>query len=130
MAEEKIMTEILGNIKRSAREHYHILALIDEPYKGTVDVESAKRIYQFGKDIADFSQALVAIATHVKKPITLEADTGGIFGNYQVKIKEITPGVFERLFKIGKGPARWWFEDDEKRSRFIDWVKVKPVTFN
>lgn len=126
MAEEKIMAEILGNIKRSGKGHY-ILALIDEPYKGTVDVESAKRIYQFGKDIAGFSQALVAIATHVKKPIKLEADTGGIFGNYQVKINEISPGVFERLFKIVKGPAMWWFEDDEKRSRFIDWVKVKPV---
>lgn len=123
MAEKKTMTEILDDIRKSDSQHY-MLVLIDEPYKGTVDAESAKRIYQFGKDIAGFSQALVAIATHVKKPILLEHDTNGIFGNYQVRIEETSPGVFKRLFKIEKGPAIWWFEDGNKRSRFIDWIDM------
>jgi hypothetical protein len=129
MAEKKAMTELLADIRTSNTQH-PMLVLIDEPYKGTVDDESAKRIYQFGKDVAGFSQALVSIATHVKKPILLEHDTEGIFGNYQVKIREISPGIFERLFKIEKGPATWWFEDEDQRSRFIDWISTKSIVFN
>jgi len=121
MAEKKVMQELLEDIHESDI-HHKILVLIDEPYKGTVEDESAKRIYQFGKDVADFPQALVAIATHVKKPLFLEQDTGGIFGNYQVKICEKSFGVFDRLFKLEKGPAMWWFEDENQRSRFIDWI--------
>lgn len=122
MAEKKIMAELLADIK--SLDNYPMLVLIDEPYKGTVDAESAKRIYQFGKDVASYPQALVAIATHVKKPISLAQDTGGIFGNYQIKIQEVKHGVFERLFKLEPGPATWWFEDENQRSRFVDWISV------
>lgn len=124
MAEKKTMAEILADIYRAA-PYEHMLVLVDEPYKGTVDAESAKRIYQFGKDVAGFPQALVAIATHVKKPIELAQDTNGIFGNYQVKINEISEGSFERLFKLEPGAAMWWFQDESKRSRFVDWISVK-----
>lgn len=127
MAEKKTMTEILNDIHKSDAQH-PMLVLIDEPYKGTVDDESAERIYKFGKDIAHFPDALVAIATHVKKPIGLAEGTNGIFGNYQVKIQETSPGVFKRLFKIEEGPATWWFEDKTKRSRFIDWISVRPAS--
>jgi DNA mismatch repair ATPase MutS len=123
MAEKKVMEELLNDIKDSD-PYNHMLVLIDEPYKGTVDAESAKRIYQFGMDIASYPQALVAIATHVKRPIALAQDTNGVFGNYHVKIEEVTKGVFERLFKFERGPALWWFEDAEKRSRFVDWIGV------
>ena len=127
MAEKKTMATIFDDMKRSKLSELYMLALIDEPYKGTVDAESAKRIYQFGNDIADFPHVLVAIATHVKKPITLEDDTAGIFGNYQVKIEETSFGIFKRLFKLEEGPALWWFEDENKRSRFIDWISIKPI---
>ncbi len=129
MAEKKVMSELLDDIQRSDKKD-SMLVLIDEPYKGTVDDESAKRIYQFGKDIADFPQALVGIATHVKKPIMLEYNTNGIFGNYHVKIREKSLGVFERLFRLEKGPATWWFEDSEQRSRFIDWISAETVVSN
>jgi MutS domain V len=129
MAEKKVISELTDDIRRSDGTH-SMLVLIDEPYKGTVDDESAKRIYQFGKDIAGYSQALVGIATHVKKPIMLEYDTGGIFGNYQVEINEIDVGIFERLFKLAKGPATWWFEDTDQRSRFIDWISVEAAVSN
>jgi hypothetical protein len=121
MAEKKVMGQLFDDICNSDANH-PMLVLIDEPYKGTVEDETAKRIYQFGKDVAEFPSALVALATHVKKPILLERDTGGIFGNYQVKIREKSLGVFERLFKLEKGPAMWWFEDENQRSRFIDWI--------
>jgi hypothetical protein len=129
MAEKKVMIELLDDIRESNKNH-PMLVLIDEPYKGTVEDESAKRIYQFGRDIADYPQALVGIATHVKKPMMLEGDTGGIFGNYQVRINEISSGIFERLFKLEKGPAMWWFEDSDQRSRFIDWISVETAVSN
>jgi len=127
MAEKKTMAELFEDIQRADAER-HILVLIDEPYKGTVDAESAKRIYQFGKDIAGYPQALVVIATHVKKPIALAQEMPGIFGNYQVKIDEISYGIFRRLFKLEPGPAMWWFDDDAQRSRFVDWISIKGNT--
>ena len=126
MAEKKTMIGLLDEIHKSDVNNF-MMVLIDEPYKGTVDDESAKRIYQFGKDVAGYPHALVGIATHVKKPILLERDTGGIFGNYQVTIQELSYGIFKRRFTLEKGPATWWFEDEQQRSRFIDWISTKPV---
>lgn len=123
MAEKKAMAELLEDIHYAGKQD-PMLVLIDEPYKGTVDAESAKRIYQFGQDIVKYPDALVAIATHVKKPIMLAQEMPRDFGNYQVKINETMTGIFERLFKLESGPAMWWFEDDDKRSRFIDWISV------
>ena len=97
------------------------LLLLDEPFKGTVDAESADRIYAFGKEIAPLNGLIVAIATHVEKPIRLAADTGA-YENYHVCIKELPDGKFEREFTIEPGVLRWWFDDPEKRSRFIDFV--------
>jgi len=127
MAEVKIMAELLDDI-RDTDAHKYILVLIDEPYKGMVEAESANRIYKFGKDVASFPQALIAIATHVKKPMFLEKDTNGVFGNYQVKIEEIKHGVFKRLFKLEQGPAMWWFEDEAKRGRFVDWLATSAIS--
>jgi hypothetical protein len=123
MAEKKAMTELLDDIRATGADN-KMLVLIDEPYKGTVDAESANRIYQFGKDVAGFAQVLLALATHVKKPIFLERDTAGIFSNYQIVISETRAGVFKRLFKLEPGPAMWWFDDEDKRSRFVDWIST------
>jgi ABC-type multidrug transport system fused ATPase/permease subunit len=119
----KIMSELLDDIK-DLKSTDRVLVIIDEPYSGMVDDEAAKRIYQFGINISHYPQVLTAIATHTKKPIQLENDTSGIFGNYQVRIEEVKRGVFERLFKIEPGPAQWWFEDEDKRSRFVDWLSI------
>lgn len=120
MAGIKAMDEVKQAIGTSVGKR--MLVLIDEPYSGMVDVEAARRIYTFGKNIADYSNVLVALATHTKKPIQLAHDTGDIFANYQVKINEVRFGEFERLFKLEKGPALWWFNEDEMRSRFVDWL--------
>ncbi len=100
------------------------LILVDEPYTGTIDDESAKRIYNFGLDVAKNSHTLMCIATHVEKPILLETDTGGIFANYHVEICEESFGVFKRLFTLKRGAATWWFEDSDRRGRFVDWISV------
>jgi len=120
MAGIKAMNELRNDIRRFDQQP--MLVLIDEPYGGMVDAEAAKRIYDFGMDIAGCSQALVAIATHTKKPIQLAQSLPNIFANYQVKIEETELGTFKRLFKLEPGAAMWWFNDEGRRSRFVDWL--------
>ena len=121
MAGFKAMDEIREDIHKS--DQRRILVLIDEPYGGMVDVEAAKRIYDFGIDISGYSQALVAIATHTKKPIQLAQAVPNVFANYQVKIEETKLGTFKRLFKLEPGAAMWWFNDEGRRGRFVDWLR-------
>lgn len=123
MAGIKMMDELRQDIYKSGRNP--MLVLIDEPYGGMVDVEAATRIYKFGIDIADYSHVMIAIATHTKKPIQLAQALPAIFGNYQIKINETKLGGFERLFKLEPGAAMWWFNDSDKRSRFVDWISTK-----
>ncbi len=120
----KIMDELLQDIQKS-NDQQGLLMLIDEPYSGMVDAEAAKRIYQFGEKIASYSQALVVMATHTQKPIELAMEMPNIFANYQVKINETRLGVFELLFKLEPGAALWWFNDEDKRGRFVDWIHLK-----
>lgn len=103
-------------------EDYKVLLLIDEPYRGTVDAESAQRIYDFGKNVSQIPQASVVIATHVYKPIILEKETNGIFTNCQVIINQLSDTLFERTFKIIPDVAYWWFADATKRAHFVDWL--------
>jgi hypothetical protein len=126
MAEKKSM-ESLFNVVQKSDENHHALVVIDEPYKGTVDDESARRIYDFGKKSSAYPYAIMCIATHVRKPTLLACDTDGLFGNYHVAINEYTFGYFKRLFKLAPGCADWWFEDEEKRGRFIDWIGLKFI---
>ena len=121
MAEKKRMEQLHAFINAS-NAHEQALVLIDEPYRGTVDEESARRIYAFGKDIAENPYAIVCLATHVQKPIELPQATNGAFANYHVEILEPTYGVFKRTFKLKNGPATWWFEDADRRTRFVDWI--------
>ncbi len=121
MAEKKRIDEIEQFVGRRAPGQ-KIMLLLDEPFKGTVDAESAERIYQFGKKVADLSQLIVCIATHVKKPVSLEYDTQHAFANRHVEIAEHADGTFERLFTLRQGPAEWWFSDTAKRARYVDWL--------
>ncbi len=102
--------------------HFKTMILLDEPFRGTVDVEQADRTYEFGTTIAPLSQSLVLIAAHVEKPTRLEKDTNGTFANYQVRIKELPNGQFEREFKLERGIPEWWFTNAQQRSRFIDFI--------
>ena len=95
------------------------LILIDEPYHGTVEFEASKRVYDFCYAVMDVP-CLLMIATHLQKPIMLEADTQGKFVNFQMDYTEDDLGNITRSFKFIPGPAFWWFNDSVKRSRFID----------
>ncbi len=124
MAEKMRVDAIKQYVFQNNNPGFKALLLLDEPFKGTVDAESADRIYAFGKEIAPLNGLIVSIATHVEKPIHLAQDTG-VYANYHVCIKELSDGKFEREFTIEPGVLRWWFDDPAKRSRFIDFVTLE-----
>jgi energy-coupling factor transporter ATP-binding protein EcfA2 len=123
MAQDMGMMRIQKMLDASAA-NYKVLALIDEPWRGTMEAASANYIYDFGLHIASLHECLVCIATHVQKPIELAQVTGGAFVNMQVLVNyDAQSQQFERIFKIAHGPALWWFHDELKRSCFIKWLK-------
>ena len=125
MAEKMRIDEIKQFVFGHKDPQFKVMLLLDEPFRGTVDAESADRIYAFGNDIASLKQSIVMIATHVQKPITLAEHTDGAFANYHVRIKELPNGQFEREFMLEPGILNWWFDDAAKRSRFIDFVTME-----
>lgn len=126
---EKLCMDKLSHYLSTLSTGDNVMILIDEPYRGTVDAESAERIYAFGKKAAQIPEANVVIATHVQKPIELAVDTHNIFTNCQVIIKELDKNRFERTFKVMPDVAYWWFDDHEKRSRFVDWLAINQSPY-
>lgn len=125
MAEHKRVTTVKAAMNSCAG---NILVLLDEPYKGTVEIESANRVYDFGKNVAENqSNCVLLMATHLRKPIDLEQDTHGLFKNYQMGYLEVGDYDFKRTFKVLDGPALWWFDDAGKRERFIDWLCANEI---
>lgn len=127
MAEKGRVDEIVSFVQQNRFDGFKVMVLLDEPFKGTVDKESAQRIYNFGKEIAGLPESIVCIATHVKKPIYLAEDTNGAFSNRHVVISQTRNGGYKREFRLADGPAWWWFDDKEQRSHFIDWLGQETI---
>ncbi|MFC1841539.1 hypothetical protein ACFLYA_00540 [Candidatus Dependentiae bacterium] len=119
MAEHKRVSDVKDDVHSCEG---NILVLVDEPYKGTVESEAAYRVCEFCKDLADIENCMFLMATHLRKPIELAQDTGGIIANFQMGYIEEPSGGFKRTFKVLEGPAIWWFDDVEKRRRFVTWL--------
>ncbi|HRN78614.1 MAG TPA: hypothetical protein PLU71_05215 [Candidatus Dependentiae bacterium] len=124
MAQKKRIKELYDYLTNT-HTNDKILAMLDEPFRGTTDYQSAQRIYAFGKDVTNFDHAIVCIATHVRKPIELAQEYPAIFANYNVIIEEPEQGEFIRTFKLAHGPAMWWFDDQACASRFVDWLDIQ-----
>ncbi|MDR3550921.1 MAG: hypothetical protein P4L31_05905, partial [Candidatus Babeliales bacterium] len=95
------------------------LVLLDEPYRGTVEVESNYRVCELGKELAPMDHCMLIIATHLQGPVDLELATG-VFANYQLRLDCDEHGKFTRTFELIPGAALWWFNDADKRRRFVD----------
>lgn len=105
------------------------LSIIDEPLGGAiVEFEAARRVYDFGKDIAYIPHHITLIATHLEKPAYLEKDTQGRFANFHPELLEPELGSFIPTYRILPGTATWWFTDQEKCHRFIDWLSRQSHT--
>lgn len=121
MAEKARVDEIRTMVKKHEAGERHFI-LLDEPYRGTVESESARLMWLLGHEIAQYPHAMFLVATHLEKPTRLEKETG-VFANFHMEITE-AQGKFNCLYKLVPGIAHWWFEDEEKRSRFIDQLLV------
>lgn len=122
MAECRRVDEIEHTLK-SLKHGELAFVLMDEVFKGTMEEEGAKRLYNFGKVACTIPQSLCIIATHFKKPTDIQEETNGKMVNYFVELLEPQPGEFVRTFKLLEGKNEWWFNDAAKRERFINWLK-------
>lgn len=120
MAEKEAMHDLEDHVHTCGKTNERTLLLIDEPYRGTVDIETGERIYTFGKALSQAPWCLSSIATHVYKPTLLAFDTNGHFANYQVLVHDIETNNFKQQFIISPGIAQWWFDDAKKRSECIN----------
>jgi DNA mismatch repair ATPase MutS len=100
------------------------LLLYGEPYRGTPDAESARKIMDFARTIAPNEHFVIALETHIFAPTTLATELPTVFDNGHMTIEETADGSFVRTFKLESGPALWWFADHAKRARFVDWITV------
>lgn len=98
------------------------LSIIDEGMTGTVASEGVARLCDVCCNICLVPGSTCILATHFEEPTKLEAETSGRWVNYHVEIAEPTPGNFVRLFTLKRGLNDWWFNDHQKRKRFIDWL--------
>ncbi len=98
------------------------LSIIDEGMTGTVASEGVVRLCDVCRRICRVPGSICILATHFEEPTTLQSETNGRWVNYHVEIDEPTPGNFVRLFTLKRGLNDWWFNDHQKRKRFIDWL--------
>lgn len=121
MAQKAHFDEICAQI--AAITDKRMFIIMDEPLNGTVEEEAGRIIYDRCKDLlANQKQAICILATHAKHPTDLEADTHGAFANYYVKVLELSEKEFLRTFELERGIPDWWFNDAERRHRFVEWL--------
>lgn len=116
---EKLRIDQTRSFIKSYKPDDCFLVLLDEPYRGTVEVESNYRVCQLGKELAPRDHCMLIIATHLQGPIDLEQSTG-VFANYQLRLDCDERGKFTRTFELIDGAALWWFNDAQKRRSFVD----------
>lgn len=123
MAERKRVDFIRDTINNLNNGEF-CFSIMDEVFKGTMEEEGAKRVYRFGSEIAKSSQSICLMATHFNYPTILERETNGKFVNFHVGLQEHSNGLFDRMFKLVSGKNEWWFNDSNKRDRFIEWLQT------
>lgn len=123
MAERQRVDEIQDMIT-SLEAGEFAFSIMDEVFKGTMEEEGAKRVHRYGKVIAEHPHSICLMATHFNFPTCLEEETNGKFVNYHVALEEHKNGLFTRKFKLAPGKNAWWFNDGQKRDRFIEWLQT------
>ncbi len=120
-AEKEAVANISQKVQTLSKDQFSF-TLLDEAFKGTVAEECEDRVFNFGKEIAHYPNAVALIATHGKLPMELEKVTHGAYQNYQVELIETNTGEFIRTHKLIRSRNNWWFDDKLKRQRFLETV--------
>ena len=101
--------------------------MMDEVFKGTMEKQGGKQLYKFVKDVVEIPQALSMLATHFEHPTKVEQESNGKIVNYHVGIEELAEGNFKPTYKLASGINSWWFTDEQKRERYINWLTQKNL---
>ena len=122
MAELESMQKI-STFMHTCNKHQRGLVLISEPFRGTVGLQTVQEIMNFGRDSAKTNNCLMALETHEFEPTKLATEFPNLFVNGHMRIHEPTYGEFEKAYILDAGAPEWWFNDSEKVSRFVLWLK-------
>jgi MutS domain V len=133
MAEEERVQK-LKKISETIDRKGHFLVLADEMYAKTPQSVGEPLAYEALQILGAVPGLRLFATTHFEQPTKLEAETNGLFKNYQPKLKETLPGTFEIPYEIEEGIPAWWFENNDKidglggkRTRFISWLRAKTA---
>lgn len=129
MAGKKDMLHVTERVQKSVANNKKMLLLVDEPYLGTIDGITGRRVHAFGQQVASMPSVMAIIATHTEKPTLLENETKGIFANYHIGITHGERG-FALTYKLQRGLCEWWLHDENKQDNFVDWltpINAKPI---
>jgi DNA mismatch repair ATPase MutS len=121
MAERQQM-DTLRALANNVTASDRCLIIVDEPYAKTVQTVGEELVYNFILELYNNPQLTMLVASHFEKPALLEQKTKRAIVNYQPELLEPQPGSFIRTFKIIPGKARWWFENPQRRSDFVEWL--------
>lgn len=127
MAERERIDEIKKMIRRLSEERFGF-TIVDELFKGTMEAEASRLVTKFMTRVEQVTESIVIMASHFVKP-ALEAETreNSRFKNFHMETVERTPGRFKRQFKLCEGRCDWWFDNYEKRERYVQWLQSVVV---
>lgn len=124
---EKYKLDLLTRRLKSLKPNEKVFFFMDEGLTGTAEEETALLIADAVTNFAAAPQALSVIATHSKKPTEAAEATQGRFSNVYVEIEELASNLFKRTYKLVKGIPTWWFDDADKRHRFVEWLSAEAA---
>ncbi len=126
MAQKERIDELL-QLALSLPDDHRLLLLIDEPLSGTLEEVAAEIVYEFGKTLSLRTSCMTVMATPLEYPLQLAKDTS-TFALLHPELIEPQEGTFVRTFKLLDGPPAWWFDDRDKRRRFVFWLSALETT--
>lgn len=127
MAEKARIRDLKLKI-RSLQDGQFGFTVIDEPFKATMEDEASILVNKFITQIEQVSENICIMASHFIKPaVEAEKRDHARFVNYHMKTEEKNLGRFTRHFKLENGKCDWWFDDQKKRARYVDWLQSVAI---
>lgn len=112
------LKETIANLTKNGKK---IFCFLDEPLTGTMEEAGAQELKEFCNFIGKCQNNLCMLATHFNNVTSMD-----VFKPHYVICEEsANVGEFIREYTIAQGKHPWWYNDTEKRKRYIDWMRKK-----
>lgn len=126
MAESESMDRVKAILAQMKPDEY-CMVLIDEPYSGTVNDETARLAGRDFEEVAGNDSVVVVAAAHIMPSISEPYKK--YFRHKYVEIEELPSGEFKRKFVLSQKdePCYWWLypaneQEKSRRQRYIKWL--------